>query len=69
MNSQTARKLAIETIEYADAEGEPVADTTVVGKDANGYWVTDNGEEVNGLTKEQAIEIIVENLTAGADEE
>lgn len=64
MNIQAARQLAIETIEHADAEGTPVADTTVVGIDANGYWVADNGEEVNSLTKLQAIEIIVENLTA-----
>lgn len=63
MNAAQARKLAIETIEHADEAGQPVADTTLVGKDANGYWVTDNGEEVNGLTKEQAIEIIIENLS------
>lgn len=69
MNAVAARTLAIEIIEHADAEGQPVADTTVIGKDANGYWVTDNGEEVGGLTKEQAIEIIVENLTADSDEE
>lgn len=64
MNAAQARKLAIEAIEHADAEGEPVAQTTVVGKDEYGYWVTDNGEEVSGLSKEKAIEIIVENLTA-----
>lgn len=69
MNSQIARELAVKTIEFADAEGAPVADTTVVGKDGNGYWVTDNGEEVSGLTKEQAIEIIVENLASDEDEE
>lgn len=68
MNATQARKLAVAAIELADAEGQPVAETTVVGKDSNGYWVTDNGEEVNGLSKEQAIEIIVENLTAGNDE-
>lgn len=68
MNAAEARKLAIEEIEYADAEGNPVADTTVVGKDEFGYWVTDNGEEVSGLTKEKAIEIIVENLTANSEE-
>lgn len=67
MNARQARELATATIERADAEGQPVADTTVVGKDDNGYWVTDNGEEVSGLTKEKAIEIIVENLTS--DEE
>ncbi len=69
MNAADARKLAIEEIEHADAEGNPVADTTVVGKDEYGYWVTDNGEEVSGLTKEQAIEIIVENLASSEDEE
>jgi hypothetical protein len=64
MNEQKARKLATEAVEFADTEGYPVEDTTVVGKDDSGYWVTDNGEEVNGLSKAQAIEIIVENLTA-----
>lgn len=60
MSENEARKLAIETIEHTDAEGEPVAETTVVGIDAEGkYWVTDNGEEVSGLTKAGAIEIIV----------
>lgn len=65
MNAQEARKLAVETVEYADSEGQPVADTTVVGLGDDGlYWVTDNGEQVNGLTKAEAIEIVVENLTA-----
>lgn len=64
MKAQQARQLAAESVEFADEEGYPVADTTVVGKDDNGFWVTDNGEEVSGLTKDQAIEIIVENLTA-----
>lgn len=65
MKAAAARKLAIKEIEFADAEGNSVADTTVVGIDSDGkYWVTDNGEEVDNLTKEQAIEIIVENLTA-----
>lgn len=59
-----ARRIAVEAVEYADGDGYPVADTTVVGIDDNGYWVADNGEAVNGLTKDQAIEIIVENLTA-----
>jgi hypothetical protein len=67
MNAQEARKLAEQAIEVASEEGEPVADMTVVGKDSSGYWVEDNGEVVNGLTKERAIEVIVENLAA--DEE
>jgi hypothetical protein len=64
MNDETARTLAIRSIDALTNSGEhePVADTTVVGLDASGYWVTDNGEEVNGLTREQAIEIIVENI-------
>jgi len=64
MNSKTARALAIQSVNSLKAigENEPVADTTVVGRDDSGYWVTDNGEEVNGLTRDQAIEIIVENL-------
>lgn len=63
MNTQDARELATASVQYADATGYPVADTTLVGRDESGYWVADNGEEVNGLTKEQAIEIIVENLS------
>lgn len=62
MNAAKARALAIETIAFASAEGQPVAETTVVGINESGYWVTDNGEEVSGLTKDGAIEIIVENL-------
>lgn len=71
MNAAQARKLAVEAVELAGigSEGQPVAQTTIVGKDANGFWVTDNGEEVSGLTKEKAIEIIVENLASSEDEE
>lgn len=69
MNATTARKLAEEAIQNADREGYPVADTTVVGIDKDGYfWVTDNGEEVNHLLRDRAVEIIVENLTAGEEE-
>lgn len=68
MNATTARKLATETIETITLnECEPVADTTIVGLSDSGYWVTDNGEEVSGLTKIQAIEIIVENLANTQD--
>lgn len=51
---------------HIDAENDyyPVSGTIMVGHNAAGYWVTDNGEEVFGLTKEKAIDIIVENLTA-----
>lgn len=71
MNEEQARKLAVESVNNISQTGEvvPVADTTIVGIDQDGnYWVTDNGEEVNSLTKEQAIEIIVENLTADEEE-
>jgi hypothetical protein len=69
MRTETqAHELAVKAIEFADSEGNSVADTTVVGIDGNGYWVTDNGEEVNGLTKADAIDIIVENLTTSAEE-
>jgi hypothetical protein len=65
MNEKEARKLAVEIIEFCHAEGQPIAETTVVGIDAEGkYWVADNGNVVPGLTKEQAIDIIVENLAA-----
>lgn len=68
MNAKDAKKLAKEAIEVADEEGEPVADTTVVFKNANGtFCVLDNGESIDGLDKRNAIRIIVENLTANSD--
>lgn len=65
MNAAEARKLAVEVIDrLAAGDHEPVADATVAGRDRDGrYWVADNGESIEGLTKAQAIEIIVENLT------
>lgn len=75
MNATQARELATAAVKAVTQgtpgprdEGivyEPVADTTVVNRMPDGtYVVTDNGEEVSNLTAEQAIEIIVENLTA-----
>ncbi len=65
MTEQQARQLAEEAIEYADTEGHFLGGTIVVGIDLAGkFWVADNGEEVNGLTEQGAIEIIVENLTS-----
>lgn len=66
MSKQQATKLAKQAMEVVTVgEPESVADTTVLILEADGtYSVTDNGEEVNGLSKERAIEIIVENLTA-----
>lgn len=56
-------KAAVETVTVGNPE--PVADTTVLFLNADGtYSVTDNGEEVIAKTKGQAIEFIVENLTA-----
>lgn len=63
MNTQKARQLAETAVaSLTKGDHQPVADATIVGIDDTGYWVTDNGEEVNGLSKEQAIDIIVENL-------
>jgi len=46
-----------------DARTETVADTTIVIKTAdNEYSVCDNGEEVDGLDKQNAIRVIIENL-------
>jgi hypothetical protein len=73
VKKQEATKLAEKAIaaienvamnEDDDARTEPVADTTYVVKTADGkYSVCDNGEEVENLDKENAIRIIVENLT------
>jgi hypothetical protein len=65
MDAKDAKKLAIESLEGLDEEGASVADTTCVFLQPNGkYTVTDNGEEVADLDRENAIRIIVENLTA-----
>lgn len=66
MNKHQATKLANDAIKtVAVGEPESVADTTVLILETDGtYCVTDNGEEVNGLSKADAIRIIVENLMA-----
>ena len=51
-----------QAIKNADANGTHVADAVYIGRDDDGYWVTDNGEEVRGLTAEQAERIATENL-------
>jgi len=66
MNAKQAKQLAQDAMDVvAVGEPESVADTTVLVLNADGtYSVCDNGEEVAGLTEQQAIDIIVENLTA-----
>ena len=51
-----------EAIKNADETGIYVGDAVYIGKDENGYWVTDNGEEINGLSAEDAARIAEENL-------
>lgn len=61
-----ARRLAeasVAVLESYPDHANHVLGTVYVGMDNGQYWVTDNGEEVNGLTREQAIDIIVENLS------
>ena len=66
MSTQQATQLAQDAIaNVAVNEPESVADTTVLILNADGtYSVCDNGEEVLATTKEQAVQFIVENLTA-----
>lgn len=66
MTEQQARELAVAAIEVVTVgEPESVADTTVLFKNADGtFSVCDNGEEAIAATPEQAIQFIVENLTA-----
>lgn len=67
MNTAQARQhatLVVDRIHTDTDDYYPVNGTIVAGHNQDGYWVTDNGEEVSGLSKEKAIEIIVENLTA-----
>lgn len=64
---EQVRKWAIEAIDLVNSRCCPVyvTDATVVGRNADGrWWVADNGEEVGGLTAGQAVDVIVENLTA-----
>ena len=51
-----------EAIKNADETGTHIADAVYIGKDENGYWVTDNGEEISGLSAEDAARIAEENL-------
>ena len=66
MTRQDATKLAKAAIESVTVGNpESVADTTVLFLNADGtYSVTDNGDDFIAKTKAQAIEFIVENLTA-----
>lgn len=66
MNANEATKLASDAVDVVTVGNpEPVADTTVLWLNDDGtYSVTDNGEEVVCRTKSEAIQIIVENLTA-----
>lgn len=65
MNKRQATKLAKRSIEVVTVdEPELVADTTVLHVNADGsYDVEDNGEGVHCLTTDEAIRIMVENLT------
>ncbi len=63
MNAKQAQELAIKAIEAAaDGEPAPVRGTVYVIRTGDTYSVLDNGEEAAGLSKQDAIEVIVENL-------
>ena len=66
---KAAMELANKALEVvAVNEPESVGDTTVLWLNADGtYSVTDNGEEVSGLTSADAKQIMIENLTADYD--
>ena len=65
MNRKQAAQLADEAIRrttYGDPT--PIADATVLFRNQDGTWsVTDNGEEVECATPDDAKRIIIENLT------
>lgn len=67
MMKRQATKLAKNAIKQADAEGYPVADTTVVFKTIEDgkavFHVCDNGQEDDTTSEQTAIAWIVENLT------
>ena len=56
-------KWAVEAIELVSCRNYPVyvTDTLVVGRNADGWWVS-NGRQIGGLTADQAIEKIVSSL-------
>lgn len=64
MNANEARKLvlkAMKTVTVGDPS--PIADMTILFRDDDDtFSVADNGEEVSGLDRKNAIRIIVENL-------
>jgi len=64
MKEKRARKIATEAANSIAREGEllPLG-KTFVGINWQGYWVDGNGEMVSELTKEQAIDTLVERLT------
>ncbi len=66
MNRKQAAKLADEAIRSTTVgDPTPVADATVLFRNADGTWsVTDNGEEVICNDAQTAKRIIIENLTA-----
>jgi len=68
MNEQQARRIAEESVERADTIGRLIGGDLMVGLDLEGkFWVACNDETVNCLTEQEAIDIIVENLTGGEE--
>ena len=57
-------KLSIRRIiSHSTSDGTPVDDLTVAYRTGyNRYSICDNGEEVSGLTLDQAVEVAWENL-------
>ena len=59
-------KWAVEAIELVNSRNYPVyvTDTLVVGRNADGWWVSNNGRQVGGLTADQAIKKLSSLLVA-----
>ncbi len=62
MNTKSRSEVAqlVEALEVGDAES--VVSTISTGRDADGYWVADNGEYDGSLSADEAINIIMDNL-------
>ena len=63
-----AKMMSEQAINKIDAGSNTVfeymgATTVVVGKDKNGYWIADNGEEIGGLTREEACRLAEEAIS------
>jgi hypothetical protein len=68
MTTQEAKVLAEAALATVDSTPgdtyEYVGSTVVVGRDTHGYWVADNGDEANGLSRGECKRILTAAIVA-----